>query len=462
MDEIRTCSHLFNSAAGKTQFGLQCSLFVQLPEELGGLVGSSCYLTTSSTLPTARLRQIAETNVVLSSYIRRAADGALGLMNNVHTISTPTIHTFREVLIRTLPNFLQSKRSDVKPVRLIIVDALAELFHESEKTTTQVLIERAQDITKISTLLQKLATTYNITILVLNEVVDSFQYPPPSMFPGSQPQPLIYNEQSRLFGRANSIPGEDLKEAALGLVWANQVNARILLTRTGRRRYIETPRANVGPIDYHEDEPPSKRQKIAGPAKNLPLIGGAQSDGQSTLIRRLAVVFSSVARPTSLDYIITEQGISSIQDDDYFTSSQIENVSVGLSTSIDVPGSTFSPTPAAALQHESTTVDILGTQPGSQFLQPLDVGIIEADLRVGREDHELDVGDMDGIVSEDEESDPEKLEVKKRYEIYAGGEKSKGKEMSEVIPPSQGEDEDWEAYWNDNKITDELIGTLRD
>ncbi|KIK06492.1 hypothetical protein K443DRAFT_262345 [Laccaria amethystina LaAM-08-1] len=273
------------SAAGKTQFALQLSLFIQNPPELGGLSGSACYLTTSSKLPTGRLLEMLQSNELLSP--------SNCSLEHVHTISTPTSHMLQHVLSDVLPSFVEQRASipSGKPVKLLVIDALAELFHSKDKTTTSTLVERAKHIAEISTLLHSLANVYRIAVLVLNEVVDVFdrgQSP-------NQTNDLIYSQQSRWFNTCDSLPGENKKEASLGLVWANQVNARIMLSRTGRRRYFD------------DDEIQSKRQKIEEQSTATSVV---QSDSQLTLIRRLSIIFSSVSVPRSLDYVVTKKGIS--------------------------------------------------------------------------------------------------------------------------------------------------------
>ena len=273
------------SAAGKTQFALQLSLFIQNPPELGGLSGSACYLTTSSKLPTGRLLEMLQSNELLSP-----SDCSL---EHVHTISTPTAPMLQHVLNDVLPSFIQQRASipSGKPVKLLVIDALAELFRSTDKTTTSTLVERAKHIAEISTLLHSLANVYHIAVLVLNEVADVFDRG--QSF--NETSDLIYSQQSRWFNTCDSVPGENKKEASLGLVWANQVNTRIMLSRTGRRRYFD------------DGEIQSKRQKIEGQSTATSAV---QNDSQSILIRRLSIIFSSVSVPCSLDYVVTKKGIS--------------------------------------------------------------------------------------------------------------------------------------------------------
>jgi DNA repair protein RAD57 len=228
-------------------------------------------------------------------------------------------------------------------VKLLVIDALAELFHSSDKTSTQTLIERSQNITEISLLLHSIASQWDMAIVVLNEVVDVFDR---GVSPGdADDQQLDYRRQVRWFGRADSIPGQDTKEAALGLVWANQLNARIMLSRTGRRRYLG------------ESEGPShKRQKQDNVASETAF---REEESQPTLIRRLTVIFSSVGAPLSLDYIVTTAGISTLPSD------ELEGQAVAARSM---------PPPPVPVHPKEQSTSIL---PLSSQLAPLDVGVVE-------------------------------------------------------------------------------------
>jgi DNA repair protein RAD57 len=278
------------SAAGKTQFGLQLSLTVQLPQCKGGVSGSACYLTTSSKLPTNRLDELSRAHPLLSP--------ALCSLSNVQTMLTPNIPLLLHVLSELLPKLIvDHSHPPAKPIKLLVIDALAELFHSSDKTTTQTLVERSRNIYEISSLLHTIANQYRIAILILNEVGDAFD----RANNADTSSELIYNNQSRWFSRADSIPGESGKEASLGLVWANQVNVRIMLSRTGRRRYLDEARS-VG----------NKLQKLDGSTTSGSCTEAAEEN--ATLIRRMSIIFSSVAPPVSLDYIVTVGGISVLLD----------------------------------------------------------------------------------------------------------------------------------------------------
>lgn len=228
-------------------------------------------------------------------------------LSDVQTMSTPNIPLLLHILSDLLPTLiLKHSRPPHKPVKLLVIDALAELFHSNNKTTTQTLVERSRNICDISSLLHTLASRYDIAVLVLNEVSDAFNIG----YSADTSTDLIYKEQSRWFSRADSVSGEICKEASLGLVWANQVNVRIMLSRTGRRRYLDEVKSFSG----------NKIRKVGDHLGSDPHDEPAEEN--ATLIRRLSVVFSSVSHPVSLDYIVTIAGISILADSSISRESQ--------------------------------------------------------------------------------------------------------------------------------------------
>ncbi|CAK5279544.1 unnamed protein product [Mycena citricolor] len=283
------------SAAGKTQLALQLSLLVQTPPSTGGVTGSACYISLSaqSRLQTSRLKQMLDARPDLSLEV-------CGL-DDIHTIKSPTIPFLIQILSKILPDLIAQRAASpgCKPVKLVVLDALAELFHTSDKTSTTTLVERAQSVVEISSLLHSLASEHNVAVLVLNEVTDVFSHEDAELeFFGAE---LGYRQQARWFGTSASILGQNRKEAQLGLVWANQVNARIMLSRTGRRRYLHTVQS----------------AKFSKSADGRPLAQPTETvEDSAVLIRRLSVIFSSVGPPCSLDFIVAEAGICALHDDE--------------------------------------------------------------------------------------------------------------------------------------------------
>lgn len=279
------------SASGKTQLALQLSLMVQLPPSKGGLSGSACYVTTYSVLPTTRLVEMLHENPLLSS--------SSCSLSNVKTVVAGSVGALQYILSNSVPALVQSSAtSGDMPVRLLVIDSLAEVFPEDRPSAAQ-LSERSKSVSDISKMLHRLASQYRMAVVIINHVVDVWAQGADHGVQGD----LIYADQARFFSRADSIPGEDRKSAALGLAWANQINARIMLTRTHRRQALD---------ELHGRE--TKRPRLETP------VPRSTVEVQPYLVRRFTIIFSSVSQPCSLNFIITAQGVSSIDDEISFSS----------------------------------------------------------------------------------------------------------------------------------------------
>jgi len=306
-DVALTC--IERSASGKTQLAMQLSLLVQLPPELGGLSGSTCYLTTDMELETRRLDELSRTHPLLVTSSTRCT------LDDINTIRTPTVDLLANVLRTSLPQFIEaSSAPGRRPVKLLVIDSIADLFLALEKTTTATLVERSRNLNELSLLLHSLASKRQIAVVVINRAQDIFDWSSNGVQDGGNtPGQLVYREQSRWFGSADSIHEERAKEAMLGLAWANQINVRIMFTRTSRERRIEDIR--------DAEERSSKRRRVSlGHFANVRSSSSSSSPGllavstEKILVRRMTVVFSSVSPSCSLDFIITPEGVFGLGD----------------------------------------------------------------------------------------------------------------------------------------------------
>ncbi|KZO96652.1 P-loop containing nucleoside triphosphate hydrolase protein [Calocera viscosa TUFC12733] len=289
------------AASGKTQLALQLALFVQLRAP-HGLSGSTAYITTGTRLPTDRLMQIKSAHPLLSGMDDKSA------LDHLHTSSCKTPEMLIHTLSYALPKLAQSFASSSHPIRLIIIDSLPWLFRtESGKGLSSSLFERSKSLSHIASLLRRLARDSGLAVVVLNDVTTIFDSDRPqqqaplsqsstSSSQGSSLQPeqgISYRDQSRWFG--SSGPGTRY-EAALGLVWANEINARLMLSRTHFRHYFET-----------EDGRPTKRRRTND-------SDVAELEDGYARVRRLDVIFHPDAPPANLDFIVVAAGIQSISD----------------------------------------------------------------------------------------------------------------------------------------------------
>ncbi|RPD65907.1 hypothetical protein L226DRAFT_183037 [Lentinus tigrinus ALCF2SS1-7] len=287
------CSnHHVDSNAGKTQLALQLSLTVQLPSRLGGLSGASCYITTREELQTGRLEQMIDCHPLLTPE-------HCGFPN-VKTNRVMSFAALERVLTEVIPQLIEERAAqNVKPIKLIVIDTFSDLFDRDKDPKYDDLVARAQDLRKCARLLLRLATKHRLAVVLLSST-----RPTRPRIDGDDKSPgeLRYSDQSRWFARALSLPGEDANEAILGHVWPNQLNVRIMMSRTIRTR----PRSEVDPgIRQRDGERAAKRRRLDPPPSSL----SQSPEDQRIPYRRFTVIFSSVAPPASCDYVVVEQGV---------------------------------------------------------------------------------------------------------------------------------------------------------
>jgi DNA repair protein RAD57 len=298
---------------------------VQLPVTQGGLNGSACYLTTSTSLPTPRLIGLLHEHPLLV--------GSHCNLDNIQTSVTKSVESLLYVLSEVLPALMDAANARAMPLKLLVIDSLAELLLE-DKVSTATLADRSRNLSAIAAQLHALAATRQLAVLAINRVTDVWERRPDAD-PGL-PGELIYAEHARIFGRAEGAS----KSAALGLVWANQINARVMLARTERRHML--------PAERSRDR---KRLRAEG--------GVAVVRADDIVVRRLSVVFSAVCAPASVDFIITFRGVETRADD-------------------AEAGGTLGPT-ALSTAALALTTDI--ARPPLAEVSPLDVGSVVSDLR---------------------------------------------------------------------------------
>ena len=349
---------LYHSAAGKSQFTLLLALAAQLPS-LTTNPGAVMALTSEGEVSTDRLIQLAKT--MLSKHGHGRDVTIKTMLDSIHTNTVTDVEQLDHMLEFSVPLFLSSRRASThsalkgerrgpidstkRPIRLLVIDSITALIRGATKdktyhdaTTVAGLTSRSKHLCSVTDKLKAMAVEYQLAVVVINQVSDVFSRPTP--FPASSAQasqksqrssqysqyfsdypqpPMIYSTQARWFsGRSESLG----KEASMGIVWANAINTRIMLSRTGRRRLLN-----------QEDLTPISRKKLKEQMdeRREAALSQAQPNGSSqnqevetswidienvkpTLIRRLHVVFSPIAPAGTLDYVTTPDGIHSIRD----------------------------------------------------------------------------------------------------------------------------------------------------
>ncbi|XP_039289215.1 DNA repair protein XRCC3-like [Nilaparvata lugens] len=204
------------SGSGKTQFGLQLTITVQLPKDEGGLNGGAVYICTEEKFPSTRLHQLFET---FPSVARRK--GKLDdLGKNILIQHISDVDGLKSCVEITLPRVVMSQKEEGKnPIRLVVIDSITAVFR-GEYSQAGDMKTRAQHIRSIGYQLHKLARKHDIAILCINQVNSTMN--------------------NRL------VP-------ALGLAWSNLVTTRLQITRVPPNRYFrvifapDLPTTNVCP-----------------------------------------------------------------------------------------------------------------------------------------------------------------------------------------------------------------------
>ena len=143
-------------------------------------------------------------------------------------------------------------------VGLVVIDSMASNFRaefghtdenkDSDRRTGKAMADRRSRLVQLGAFLRDLARTEHIAIVVSNQVADRLAptfNSQPSSAPGITPDPLALDHQLRWFSgwgdQQHDVSG--LKTPSLGLVWTNQIAARIVLIKEqGSNREGKTKR----------------------------------------------------------------------------------------------------------------------------------------------------------------------------------------------------------------------------
>lgn len=290
------------SAAGKTQLVLGLLLSVQLPPPRG-LGKSAMYISTEAKLNTRRLLEMLNSH----PEYQKLHPSERPSMDNVHTTLTNNLEAQEHILRYQLPVAVERFN-----VGLIVIDSVAANFRaEHGDHTPAGLRERALELRQLGNTLRRIAVESNAVVVVTNQVSDRFDTARAkstplmrrSQSPASSSSPAMYGSQAAAaasqhrtesqslahqqqfftgWGDRAESPHQSLKTPALGLTWANQISARIVLK-------LE-----------------SERQAYTG--------GNIWKDKKKK--RSLAVVFAPWTASTNMPvaYEISEQGVVSLSE----------------------------------------------------------------------------------------------------------------------------------------------------
>ncbi|KAF9355763.1 DNA repair protein xrcc3 [Mortierella sp. AD094] len=297
------------SAVGKTQLCLQLCLTVQLPLRMGGLDGSAVWLSTEGKFPYGRLESMIDHFVAKHKeaipeldaseirdniYFDSMADQEtqLHIFNYQLPILIHDSHVYEESVERELSQQGEPaedeetlRRPKKKPVKLIIIDSITNNFRSELVASTAAdqtghqgsnsgfrssILQRSADICEIGLRLRTLADQYGLTVICVNQVTDVFGPEMQPLFSGSSSGSR--SETSIFYSLTDPMK---LKKPALGLVWENTINARVILQRTRLPEYQEEETYN----ESRSNEPQRTLSVIFSPWAANRTSGGPEESG---------------------------------------------------------------------------------------------------------------------------------------------------------------------------------------
>jgi DNA repair protein RadA len=161
--------------SGKSQIVHQMAVNVQLPEEDGGLAGSTIYIDTENTFRPERIEQM----VIGLGIDADPAD----FLENIHVARAHT-SDHQILMLDTARERAAELRESDKPVRLFIIDSLTSHFR-AEYAGRGTLAARQQKLNRHLHDLFKLADENNSVGLVTNQVLSN-----PAVFFGDPTKPI--------------------------------------------------------------------------------------------------------------------------------------------------------------------------------------------------------------------------------------------------------------------------------
>ncbi|KAG2589539.1 DNA repair protein RAD51 homolog 3-like isoform X1 [Panicum virgatum] len=160
---------------GKTQLGIQLAINVQIPVEYGGLGGKAVYIDTEGSFMVERVYQIAEGCIsdILEHFPHSHEKSSSGQKQLQPEHFLADIFYFRicSYTEQTAAiNYLEKFLGEHKDVRIVIIDSVT--FHFRQDFDDMAL--RTRVLSGLSLKLMKIAKTYNLAVVLLNQVTTKF------------------------------------------------------------------------------------------------------------------------------------------------------------------------------------------------------------------------------------------------------------------------------------------------
>lgn len=245
------------AGSGKTQIALILSLQCSLPIELGGLNGNTAYLCCGEgDFPIKRLSQLA--NVYDTKYNKDYTK--INFLENIHIENNYHVEQLLDTLQHKIPEICQKHG-----VRLLVIDSIGGILRSEYHTNdTKEMKERTYILFKIAAQLKRLADSYSMCVIVINQVTATgFDEKVKSCLNDTTP--------------------------TLGLAWSHCVNTRILLRRDLLMDLNKIDQLNQEGNTEKENKPTNFRS-----------------------VREMNVLFSPIVPPNKCKYQICTTGIKGL------------------------------------------------------------------------------------------------------------------------------------------------------
>jgi len=224
------------AGSAKTQLALQLLIAAQLPREMGGLDGAAVYVHTEGRAPLTRLKQLVASHPAVAAFVeaKKKTNQKIDLMRGVYVAETLDDPDGLWTALVSVASVLRETKK--KRVRLLVVDSVSSPFRETDASRANGAFSRARVLGRVAALLREYAHRHDIAVVVTNHVVDVFGNSEDNARSDSHADqscgPLL--KKQNVFGPAGvvSSSGRDVAPA-LGLFWANCVNTRLFLRRSG-------------------------------------------------------------------------------------------------------------------------------------------------------------------------------------------------------------------------------------
>jgi len=245
------------AGSGKTQIALILSLQCSLPFEFGGLNGNTAYLCCGEgEFPIKRLSQLA--NIYNSKYNKDKPK--INFLENIHIEINYHVEQILNTLQHKIPKICQKNG-----VRLLIIDSIGGILRSEFNTNeTKEMKERTYILFKIAAQLKRLADTYSMCVIVINQVTATG-----------------FDEKDKSCVN-DTTP-------TLGLAWSHCVNTRILLKRDASLA--------LNGFDPINQEGGTEKENLPTNVKSL---------------RQMSVLFSPIVPPSTCKYQICTEGIKGL------------------------------------------------------------------------------------------------------------------------------------------------------